>query len=131
MLVDISEVLFNELTFFRLLKSFKGYDSFYKKNTVCSHGDLISYFIYCLFYPLCLLDRHPQLSTELTSQSASENEEEEGEDRADHSQPADAASADTLRPLDPTLLEALSLVANANLAEEEEALGKVYVMLTK
>lgn len=79
-----------------------------------------------IFFTLfCLLDRHPQLSTELTSQSATDNEEEEGEDKADQSQAAGAASANTLRPLDPTLLEALSLVANANLAEEEEALGKV------
>ena len=79
-----------------------------------------------------LFTRHPQLSAELdsmTSQSGTENEEEkEGEDKADQSQVAAAsgsALADTLRPLDPTLLEALSLVANANLAEEEEALGKV------
>lgn len=57
----------------------------------------------------------------MTSQSGTENEE--GEDKAEQSQTAAAA----LRPLDPTLLEALSLVANANLAEEEEALGKVYV----
>ena len=74
--------------------------------------------------------RHPQLSSELTSQSGTENEEEEGEgedNKTDRSQAAGATAAggDTLRPLDPTLLQALSLVANANLAEEEEALGKV------
>lgn len=83
------------------------------------------YLMYVCFCSFCLLDRHPQLSTELTSQSATENEEEEGEDKADQPQPAGAASDDTLRPLDPILLEALSLVANANLAMEEEALGKV------
>ena len=79
---------------------------------------------------LCFLCRHPQLSSELTSQSGTENEEEEGDgedNKTDQSQPAAATAAggDTLRPLDPTLLQALSLVANANLAEEEEALGKV------
>lgn len=85
----------------------------------------------CLFlfswYAVC---RHPQLSSELTSQSATEEDEgsEDSDNMADQSQPAgttSVAAADTLRPLDPTLLEALSLVANANLAEEEEALGKV------
>ena len=79
---------------------------------------------------LSLFFRHPQLNAEMdsmTSQSTTENEEE-GEDKAEHSQTAaaaDSALADTIRPLDPTLLQALSLVANANLAEEEEALGKV------
>ena len=69
--------------------------------------------------------RHPQLSAELRSMTSTENEDnEEGENRQ-AAVAVGSASADSLRPLDPTLLQALCLVANANLAEEEEALGKV------
>ena len=78
------------------------------------------------FGSLCFI-RHPQLSAEFDSQGTTE-EEEEGEDENGHP-PAAATSggANAVRPLDPSLLEALSVVANANLAEEEEALGKVWM----
>ena len=71
--------------------------------------------------------RHPQLNSELditTSQSTTENEDYEGEEKPRlFSQEAAARSG--RQPLDPALLEALCLAATANLAQEEEALGNV------
>ena len=52
LLVDISEVLFNELTFFRLLKDFKGYAHLCTKNPLCTVMEILTHLL-CTHTYIC------------------------------------------------------------------------------
>ncbi len=127
--MDVSEVLFNELAFFKLMEDFKG--------CVCT----------CMYLPdfpphYCVCCRHPQLNgdfrsvtssqttTEPEDSSFAECEGEGGEEGqgGGGSKPAPSQAVggrSHSKPLDPTLLQVLSFAANLTLQEEEDTLGKV------
>ena len=123
--MDVSEVLFNELAFFKLMEDFKGF--------VC-----MLLHVYIKFFTF-LYFRHPQLNgdfrsvtssqttTEPEDSSFAEGEGEGGDSRPAHSLATGETEGDPPKPLDPTLLQVLSFAANLTLQEEEDTLGKVRV----
>ena len=97
LLMDVSEVLFSELTFFRLMEDFKASSP-------------------------PSLSRHPQLNSDFQSASSSQATTEPEDNNTSFAEVVGGAAA---KALDPALLQMLSYAANLTLQEEEDALGKV------